>query len=100
MHAMQEQSEGGGQVLQAMKEINDITMDVRNGSESMQAATDNVNKEMNVLTRITDEITASMEEMAFGLTDINNSINQVNDETHNLKDSIQSLTSVVNTFKV
>ena len=100
MHAMQEQSEGGGQVLQAMKEINDITMNVRNGSEAMQAATDNVNKEMDVLTRITDEITSSMEEMAFGLADINNSINQVNDETHNLKDSIQSLTAVVNTFKV
>ena len=99
-HAMQEQSEGGGQVLTAMKEINDITVNVKTGGSEMKYATESVNKEMESLIRITDEITASMEEMALGIQSINQSINEANDQTHKTGTSIENLTSVVDTFKV
>lgn len=100
MNAMKEQSEGGGQVLEAMKEINDITVNVKTGGNQMQTATESVNKEMSNLIRITNEITSSMEEMKNGITDINKSINQVNDLTHQTSQSIENLNSVVKTFKV
>lgn len=100
MHAMQEQSEGGGQVLEAMKEINDITVDVKTGGHEMQGATQEVKGEMSNLIRITDEIIASMQEMSQGIEDINRSMNEVNDQTHKTSESIESLSDVVNTFKV
>lgn len=100
MHAMQEQSEGGGQVLEAMKEINDITVDVKNGGHEMQGAAESVKNEMANLIRITDEIIASMQEMSQGIEDINHSMNEVNDQTHKTSESIESLSEVVNTFKV
>lgn len=100
MHAMQEQSEGGGQVLEAMKEINDITVDVKTGGHEMQGAAESVKTEMANLIRITDEIIASMQEMSQGIEDINRSMNEVNDQTHKTSESIESLSEVVNTFKV
>lgn len=100
MHAMQEQSEGGGQVLEAMKEINDITVDVKTGGHEMQGAAESVKTEMANLIRITDEIIASMQEMSQGIEDINRSMNEVNDQTHKTSESIESLSGVVSTFKV
>ncbi len=100
MHAMQEQSEGGGQVLEAIKEINDITVSVKNGGKEMENAANSVTSEMESLIRLTDEISSSMEEMALGIESINNSINEVNDLTHKNTDSIDSLNSIVSTFKV
>ena len=100
MNAMQEQSEGGGQVLGAMKQINDITVNVQSGGQTMQNATEEVNREMANLMRLTDEITSSMQEMALGMGSINKSINEVNDLTHHNTDSIERLGKVVSVFKV
>lgn len=36
--AMEEQSEGGGQVLDALKNINEITENVKKGGDDMQSA--------------------------------------------------------------
>ncbi|MCR5764102.1 MAG: HAMP domain-containing protein [Treponema sp.] len=100
MNAMQEQSEGGDQILSAMKQINDITTSVKTGGDDMQASTATANKEMDNLTRLTEEITASMEEMSLGIENINNSINTVNDMTHKNTESINALSNVVGLFKV
>ncbi len=100
MNAMQEQSEGGDQILKAMKQINDITVNVKDGGDTMQSATSTANHEMDSLLRLTDEITASMEEMAMGIENINNSINSVNDMTHKNTESIQALSHIVGMFKV
>ena len=100
MHAMQEQSEGGTQVLNAIKQINDITVSVKSGGESMEGAASVVSREMDTLTRLTEEITSSMEEMAMGIENINMSINNVNDLTHKNAESIQALSGAVSKFKV
>ncbi len=100
MNAMQEQSEGGGQVLQAMKQINDITINVKTGGDNMQRSTDAANTEMDNLSRLTEEITSSMQEMSLGIENINHSINSVNDLTHKNTESIEALGKVVSVFKV
>ncbi|MCR4789619.1 MAG: HAMP domain-containing protein, partial [Treponemataceae bacterium] len=100
MNAMSEQSEGGGQVLSAMKEINDITVSVKNGGEAMQKSADVVNKEMEELIRITNEITSSIEEMTGGITEINKSVNQVNDQTQKTAATVDTLRDEVDKFKV
>ncbi|MBQ0052299.1 MAG: methyl-accepting chemotaxis protein [Treponema sp.] len=99
-NAMEEQSEGGGQVLEAMKQISDITVTVRKGGDDMQEASANVNQKMQNLARLTNEITSSMQEMSLGIESINESMNSVNDLTHQNTQSIDSLTSAVEKFQV
>jgi methyl-accepting chemotaxis protein len=100
MNAMQEQSEGGTQVLSAIKQINDVTVNVRAGSDSMQRENSAINEKMEHLSRLTDEITSSMEEMSLGIETINNSINSVNDLTRKNTENIETLGKAVGKFKV
>ena len=100
MNAMHEQSEGGEQVLEAIKQIQDITASVQGSSTAMEDATNAANVKMENLMRLTEEITSSMDEMSIGIETINTSINSVNDMTRKNTQSIESLGDVVNTFKV
>ncbi|MCR5218389.1 methyl-accepting chemotaxis protein [Treponema sp.] len=100
MNAMQEQSEGGTQVLTAIKQINDVTVNVKSGSDSMHRESLAINEKMEHLSRLTDEITSSMEEMSLGIETINNSINSVNDLTRLNTQNIEKLGAAVGKFKV
>ncbi len=100
MNAMTEQSEGGTQVLGAIKQISDISMSVNTDSGTMQQASNEVNTIMENLSRLTQEITSSMEEMSLGMENINKSINNVNDMTHKNTDSILRMGGAVSKFKV
>ncbi len=100
MNAMQEQSDGGEQVLSAMKKIQDVTVSVKDGGDQMGKASDSVNRSMEKLSRLSQEITVSMNEMAQGTANINESINSVNDSTKQTRDSIQKVADEVAKFKV
>ena len=100
LNAMQEQSEGGTQILTAMRQINDITAHVKDGGDLMQSETDSATEKMESLSRLTDEITASIEEMALGIETINKSINNVNDLTHQNTDNLGLLGETVDKFIV
>ena len=100
MNAMKEQNEGGSQIISAMQQINEITVNVKSGGEDMKVATDSAYEEMQNLSRLTEEISCSMEEMSLGIENINGSINSVNDMTHKNTESIQALGKVVGVFKV
>lgn len=99
-NAMEEQSEGGTQVLQAIKQINEITENVKQGGHDMEEATATVNEKMGNLTRLTSEITSSMQEMALGIENINESMNSCNDLTHRNTNSIDELNEEMSKFKV
>ncbi|MBP3773543.1 MAG: methyl-accepting chemotaxis protein [Treponema sp.] len=100
MNAMHEQSEGGEQILEAIKQIQDVTASVKGSSDAMEDATEAANVKMDNLMRLTEEITASMDEMSIGIESINHSINAVNDMTHKNTESIESLGEAVSKFKV
>ncbi|WP_294428404.1 methyl-accepting chemotaxis protein [uncultured Treponema sp.] len=100
MNAMHEQSEGGEQILEAIKQIQEVTAGVKGSSNSMEDATQAANVKMDNLMRLTEEITSSMEEMSIGIESINKSINAVNDMTHKNTQSIESLGEAVSKFKV
>ena len=100
LNAMQEQSEGGTQVLTAIRQINDITAHVKDGGDVMQAETTSAAEKMDHLSRLTEEITASMEEMKIGIETINKSINNVNELTHQNTENLGLLAESVQKFKV
>ena len=97
---MQEQSDGGSQVLLAMKQINDITLHVKEGGDTMQNETSSAAEKMSHLSRLTEEITASMEEMSIGIESINKAMNNVNELTHQNSDNLDTLGNAVAKFKV
>ncbi len=100
MNAMHEQSEGGEQILEAIKQIQEVTASVEGSGNAMEDATQAANVKMENLMRLTEEITASMDEMSIGIETINKSINAVNDMTHKNTRSIESLGEAVSKFKV
>ena len=98
--AMQEQANGSREVLQAIKTINSVTLEVKEGSSEMLHGGEGVAKEMEKLDGLTRVITDSMNEMAAGATQISNAVSEVAEITQKNKMSIQDLVSEVGKFKV
>ena len=98
--AMREQENGSKEVLIAIKNINMVTTEVQAGSEEMLKGGEGVAEEMRKLDDLTRIITESMNEMAAGAVQINNSVQEVNEITQKNKRSIASLASEVGKFKV
>ena len=99
-NAMEEQDTGSSQVLEAMRQINDVTIRVKEGSAAMLEGSREVLQEMKKLSRITDEITNSMDEMASGTGEINTSVHHVNDISKKNEESINTLSTEILRFKV
>ncbi|WP_252722857.1 methyl-accepting chemotaxis protein [Treponema pedis] len=100
MEAMSEQENGSREVLSAIKNINEVTVEVKAGSAEMLKGGEGVAEEMNKLDNLTRTITDSMNEMASGAVQINNAVQEVNEITQKNKQSIESLAKEVGKFKV
>ena len=98
--AMEEQSHGSKQVLQAAGRVGDITQQVKSGSVEMLEGSREVIQEAKNLEKLTHEITDGMNEMAVGAEQVNRAVNTVNDLTGKTKENISSLVRSVSRFKV
>ena len=98
--AMREQENGSREVLTAIKSINTVTIEVQAGSEEMLKGGEGVAAEMRKLDDLTRIITDSMNEMAAGAIQINNTVQEVNEITQKNKHSIEGLAQEVGKFKV
>ena len=97
--SMREQEHGSKEVLTAIKNINMITTEVQAGSEEMLKGGEGVAGEMRKLDNLTRVITDSMNEMASGVMQINNTIQDVHEITQKNKRSIENLANEVSKFK-
>ena len=97
--SMREQEHGSKEVLTAIKNINMITTEVQAGSEEMLKGGEGVAEEMRKLDNLTRVITDSMNEMASGVMQINNTIQDVHEITQKNKRSIENLANEVSKFK-
>ncbi|WP_147633951.1 methyl-accepting chemotaxis protein [Treponema pectinovorum] len=98
--AMQEQKNGSKEILEAIKEINTVTVEVKLGSGEMLKGSEGVVQEMKKLEDLTQVIKESMNEMTEGAIRINNSAQEVKALTQKNKASVQNLTVEVAKFKV
>jgi methyl-accepting chemotaxis protein len=76
-NALGEQREGGAQVLEALKSVNDITSEVSSGSGEMNAGNKIVLGEMDRLREVSGEIASSMEELRKAARSISESSDRV-----------------------
>lgn len=98
--AMTEQSKAGNEVLVSMHQINEVTAEVKAGSDDMLDGSEKVIKETKILDSLTKSVQARMEEISYGFMQINNSISDVNSFTEKNKLSIKSLAVEIEKFKV
>ena len=98
--AMKEQENGSNEVLQAIKNINEITGEVKTRAVEMLSGGIKVSEEMQKLDALTKNINNSMNEMAAAASEINDSSKEVSDISQKNKNSIEQLSIEVNKFKV
>ena len=93
MHTMSEQSTGSTQVLEAIREINDITVKVKEGAVEMLTGNIEAGKETAKLVEASQEISASMKNIDSSAAKITESANNVVDAS---KKNTEALAQVVN----
>ncbi len=98
--SMQEQDSGSQEVLAAIRDINVVTQEVRDGSEEMLRGSEIVVNEMHRLIELTNDITASMNDMASGASQINATVKNVNRLAGENKESIHTLSDEIHVFKI
>ncbi|HNZ27383.1 MAG TPA: methyl-accepting chemotaxis protein, partial [Spirochaetota bacterium] len=80
--------------------INEITAEVKYGSEDMLRGGEQAAAEMHKLDDLTRAITDSMNEMASGAAQVNQAAQEVNKITQKNEESIENLSREVGKFKV
>ncbi len=100
LSAMHEQENASRDVLQAIKNINAITDDVKNSSQEMFRDGGLISEEMHKLDALTRTITNSMNEMASKAGQISGAVREVTEITQENKKSIESLSAEVGRFKI
>ncbi|GHU07452.1 hypothetical protein FACS1894151_01780 [Spirochaetia bacterium] len=90
-NAMEEQSSGSHQILEAVGKLNEITGLVKTGSEEMQKGSREIINEGKNLQSVTAEITNGMNEMARRAEQINAALRDVNDISRANQNNIGSL---------
>jgi methyl-accepting chemotaxis protein len=99
-NAMEEQSVGSKQILEAIGRLNEATQLVKSGSTEMLEGSKQVIQESRNLELVTQEITNGMNEMATGADQINVAVNRVNTISGDNKENIDVLVGEVGKFKV
>lgn len=97
-NAMEEQTEGNKQVLEAIKNLNNITKEVQSNSFEILTGSKQIIKETSNLQSITEELKSGMTEMAGGAHQISDAVNSVNGLSNKNKLAIQKLEEELNKF--
>lgn len=99
MRAMEEQSQGSKQILQALADINSITSEVKTGAHEMYLGTEQVSEEMQRLTEITETTKQSIQEMAAGSQEIQKAVYRVNSMTEENRVAIRRVNDAFSVYK-
>jgi methyl-accepting chemotaxis protein len=99
-NAMEEQSAGSKQILEAISSLNDATLMVKGSSTEMLEGSRQVIQESKNLELATQEITNGMNEMASGADQINVAVSRINTISGENKENIDVLVREVAKFKV
>jgi methyl-accepting chemotaxis protein len=99
-NAMEEQSVGSKQILEAIGQLNEITRMVKDSSVQMLEGSEQVIRESRNLEVVTQEITDGMNEMATGADQINVAVTRVNTISGENKENIDVLVREVAKFRV
>jgi methyl-accepting chemotaxis protein len=98
--AMKKQGAGSLQIVDGVTGVNEITRQVKSGSQEMLDGSKEVISESKNLEKTTHEITQGMNEIASGAEQVNLAVNHVNDLCSKTRNGIANLMEEVSRFKV
>jgi methyl-accepting chemotaxis protein len=98
--AMEGQGAGSRQIVDGVSGVNEITRQVKSGSQEMLEGSKEVIVESNKLEKVTQEITQGMNEMASGAEQVNVAVSHVNELCGKTRKGIAALMKEVARFKV
>ena len=98
--AMQEQENGSREVLEAIRNINEATVTIKEGSGGILRSGNAAANEMSKLGNLTEIISNSVNEIAAGSEQITKAVQEVNEITAENKQSIETLATEINKFKI
>jgi methyl-accepting chemotaxis protein len=96
---MEEQGTGSKQILEGIGRLNEITRQVKDGSNEMHEGAKEVIRESESLEKATQEISSGMNEMASGADNINSAVNHVNEISGRNREAIDVVIREVSQFK-
>ena len=97
---MRQQNQGGEQVLELMREINKITVNVKNDSDEMMEGSKQVSFEMDRIARMTTSVNTNVKNMTDKTDAIGSYSKKAHDCVEKNVDSIAKLRAAMNKFKV
>ena len=97
---MRQQNQGGEQVLELMREINSITVSVKNDSDEMMEGSKQVSYEMDQIARMTTSVNTNVKNMTEKTDSILNYSKLAHECVEKNVTSIAKLRDAMNKFKV
>ena len=99
-NAIREQKSGAGQVMESLRAMNEITVQVSDGSTEISRENTSMINEIDALQNSAKEITVSMEEMSGNIGLINANAREVSDLAGTSKMAIQKISAIADGFEV
>ena len=97
--SMSELNIGGKQILEAMTGLQDVSVNVNQGSRDMTEGSAKVTEAIDVVTRITSEVANSAQEITLGITEVSDAMMQVTELSGNLGEITDTLEQEAARFK-
>lgn len=99
-NAMEEQTTGNQQILEAMRNINDATVTVQNSSTEMIGGGEQISQEMHNLSKVTNEINENMQEIDSYSRQINDAMTISVSSTSDTEKTLSVLLQKLSEFKL
>jgi len=99
LNAMEEQQEGGKQILDSISRLRDITSSVKSGSENMAESGETLVRETEGFIKTSKETVEGMNEILKGINQINASVSHVDEMSHENDQNFKSLKQETDKFK-
>ena len=100
MHAMHEQNAGSEQVLRAMKDMTDITREIKDGSAEMLVGSGAIQTKMETLAELSDVIQNRLEQIDQGAKQISLSASSVADLGTKNKEAMDKVAQAMSRLKI
>ena len=97
---MEEQDEGSKQIIEALRDLNNTSTEVRDSSHSMAKESNQIVSVMTNLSEATEVMNTSMKEMEIGAKKINETGATLGDVSKQVESSIMQIGSQIDLFKV
>jgi methyl-accepting chemotaxis protein len=99
-NAVREQREGAGQVMEALKLMNDVTARVKSGSNEMSQGNAAMHREISSLQNQARDIAGSVSQMAEGINIVNTGAQEISRLALTNQEAITAISQILDSFDV